>query len=61
MFAGIIMCIFTYLISTQMPIGAICTICQILIGIVIYIGVLLIFNDEFLKGILNKLLKRKEV
>ena len=60
-FAGIIMCIFTYLISTQMPIGAIYTICQIFIGIVIYIGVLLIFNDEFLKGILNKLLKRKEV
>lgn len=60
-FAGIIMCICTYLISTQMPIGVIYTICQILIGIVIYIGVLLICNDEFLKEILNKLLKRKEV
>lgn len=54
-FAGIIMWAFTYLAARSMPVGIIYTLFQVLIGIIVYIGVLMIFKDEFLINILKKI------
>lgn len=58
--SGIIMCVCTYLFSQKMPIGIVYTLFQILIGIVMYIGILLICKDEFLINIIKKVYYRKK-
>ncbi|MBR5227162.1 MAG: flippase [Clostridia bacterium] len=59
--SSIIMFVSIYLITKFLSTGIICTLIQVIIGIIVYIALLLILKDEFLINTLKSVFNRKKV
>lgn len=57
--SGLIMLVFVYLLSTKLSSTILSTGLEVGIGIIIYLGGLLLLKDEFFIGIINNYIKKK--